>query len=342
MATKEATPIYVGCATDNNYAQHCAVALFSLCQHHANIPLKLYILTSGLLKSNQEKIQATLAPFRHAELSFLEVDERRLWELDSGFQGRRGKANYYRLFFPELLSGITDKLLYLDVDLVVIDGLTPLWNTNIDDYFFAAVENPWHDSTKRHEGVGLAPDASYFNSGMMLLNLRKLNGMDLIQRLVETKTDPRLRLIPGSDMDPLNSIFENGWLKVDPKWNIIGTHVFLATFFSESEMPLADYQFTDTPQAISAGVTAPVIVHFTGHPKPWESACTHPYAGLYWNFLRQTPWQDTRPVRGKKRVFLREHLIKSLVSVQQFLPLGTKNWLVEKAYRVPEIPQLES
>ena len=342
MGKQEVAPIYVGWATDNHYAQHCAVALFSLCQHHANIPLKLFILTSGLLKRNQEKIRKTLAPFRQTELSFIEVDEQKLWELDGGFQGRKGKANYYRLLFPELLGNTTDKLLYLDVDMVVTNDITPLWNTNIDDFFFAAVENPWHESTKRHEGTGLSPDAPYFNSGMMLLNLRKLRGIDLVQRLVETKSNPHLRLIPGSDMDLLNSIFKNDWLKVDPKWNVIGTHVFLATFFSESEMALADYHFTDSPQAIRGAVTSPAIIHFTGQPKPWDTACTHPYAELYWKFLRQTLWHDAQPIRGRKWVFLREHMVKFLLSSKQFIPLIAKNWLVEKAYRMPDVPQLES
>ena len=208
MNETECTPIYVSTATDDTYVQHCAVTLFSLCHNNPNIPLKLYVLTPGLKKVNEARIRTALASFVNVKLTFIDIDDRPLRDLDNGFQGRCGKANYYRLLLPELLGQVTDKILYIDADVVIDDDITSLWNTKINSYYFAAVENPWHRLAKRHEGTGLPHDAPYFNSGIMLLNLRRLTNVNLIQSLVETKLNPNLNLMLGSDMDPLNSILK--------------------------------------------------------------------------------------------------------------------------------------
>lgn len=34
-----------------------------------------------------------------------------------------------------------------------------------------------------------------------------------------------------------------------------------------------------------------VIVHFTGTKKPWHLGCKHPERGLYWKYLKKTPYK---------------------------------------------------
>lgn len=76
---------------------------------------------------------------------------------------------------------IPDKLLYLDIDIMVGDDITKLYNININDYEYAAVKEKY--------GCWLIrPD--YINAGMLLLNMKKIKETKLFEKardLLKTK-----------------------------------------------------------------------------------------------------------------------------------------------------------
>ena len=216
MNKQDPKTICVAIATDGEYAPHATIALYSLCQNNPAELFSLFVLCTGLDVSNRKNIMDSLAGFDHVNVSFIDIDDRLLADLDTGFQGRVGRTNYYRLLLPALLGEVTDKLIYLDSDVVVVGEIRSLWDQVVGEYYFAAVENPWHRLSERHHGAGLEPDTPYFNSGLMLLNLRKLRRIDLVSRIAETKANEQLHLMPGSDMDPLNAMFKTNWVRDFP------------------------------------------------------------------------------------------------------------------------------
>jgi len=337
MAVVEQAPgtISVAIATNALYARHATITLFSLCQNNPAESMNLYVLCAGLDAASRRNIEESLSEFDHARVSFIDVDDSLLHGLETGFQGRRDRTNYFRLLLPQLLGEVTDKIVYLDSDVVVVGEIRSLWDQVIDEYYFAAVENPWHRLAGRHSRVGLEADAPYFNSGLMLLNLKKMQNVDQVRRIARIKADEQLRLMRGSDMDLLNAMFKTGWLKLEPKWNVNNTHLFLVEFYMESRMESAEYLFTDSPRAICAAVANPSIIHFTGLPKPWESSCAHPLKGLYWLYHEQTRWRGTPMLKGHSLISLRERLIRLFIGIQRLIPLRIKNWMVAKAYREP-------
>ena len=71
------------------------------------------------------------------------------------------------------LPEIPDKLLYLDIDMMVGDDITKLYNINIDNYEYAAVKEKY--------GCWLVrPD--YINAGMLLLNMKKIKETKLLEK----------------------------------------------------------------------------------------------------------------------------------------------------------------
>lgn len=81
------------------------------------------------------------------------------------------KAALHRIF-PDL-----DKILCMDVDTIVREDISELWDIPLDDYYLAAVKEP----RKSAECGSL-----YINAGVMLMNLAKLRdgtGDELIQTL---------------------------------------------------------------------------------------------------------------------------------------------------------------
>lgn len=73
----------------------------------------------------------------------------------------------------DMIPEIPDKLLYLDIDMMVGDDIAKLYNINVDDYEYAAVKEKY--------GCWLVrPD--YINAGMLLLNMKKIKETKLLEK----------------------------------------------------------------------------------------------------------------------------------------------------------------
>jgi len=81
----------------------------------------------------------------------------------------------------DMVPGIPDKLLYLDIDIMIAGDIKQLWDIDVADYEYAAVKEKY--------GCWLIrPD--YFNAGMLLLNMAMIKKTGLLAKareLIRTK-----------------------------------------------------------------------------------------------------------------------------------------------------------
>lgn len=81
----------------------------------------------------------------------------------------------------DLIPEIPDKLLYLDIDIMIAGDIRQLWEIDVTDYEYAAVKEKY--------GCWLIrPD--YFNAGMLLLNMKRIRETGLLvkaRELIRTK-----------------------------------------------------------------------------------------------------------------------------------------------------------
>lgn len=81
----------------------------------------------------------------------------------------------------DLIPEIPDKLLYLDIDIMIANDINKLWSIDVTDYEYAAVKEKY--------GCWLIrPD--YFNAGMLLMNMAKIRETGLLAKareLIRTK-----------------------------------------------------------------------------------------------------------------------------------------------------------
>ena len=127
---------------------------------------------------------------------------------------------FYRCFAHRLFKDI-DKLLYLDSDTLLWRDISELFNTDINDYVLGAVRDmaPITDKYNPH-GIRVKNfaekylnGAPYFNSGVLLMNLRKMAEYEKL--LFETKVP-----LFYPDQDLLNAAFV-GKVKILPlKYNL--------------------------------------------------------------------------------------------------------------------------
>jgi lipopolysaccharide biosynthesis glycosyltransferase len=275
-------PIDVAIAADANYLQHAAVVAHSLLSAHRHRTVRLHFLHSG-----------TSTPSALADLrSLVEAEGGQFIELPvpESFSRRLkphphfGTHAWMRMLLPDLLPGL-DRVLYLDSDVVIRDRLDELWSLDLEGCWLAAVVNPLypHQSLNRLAPLGIREPGDYFNSGVLLLDLKALREAEACSRLL-TYADAHHERLLYPDQDVLNAVLRGRWKAVHPRYN--------------AQSPIFDLRAGELPFSraeIRSARRQPAIVHFSGLFKPWTDACGHPLRKLYWSHIRQTPWRDATP-----------------------------------------------
>ncbi|WP_188175383.1 glycosyltransferase family 8 protein [Paenibacillus sedimenti] len=252
-------PIYIVTSTNDNYAKPLGVMLNSLLENTADKSrIKIFIIDGNISPDNKQKLRNVVNKF-NVKTTFLKVDN----SLFKGFQdrGHVSKECYYRVVIPNLLNKNIRKALYLDCDTIVKDDISKLWSTNLDGYYLAAGEKafrgkPSKNSLKHHK------NSNRFNSGVLLINLEKWRKSNMSKKVLQyIKNYPK----PIGDQAALNTVIQDKWLKLDPKWNYTTDHLIL--------LPKVK----------------PAIVHYTRSKKPWNHG--HPLQNAYFKYLRTTSWK---------------------------------------------------
>lgn len=83
---------------------------------------------------------------------------------------RYPKEMYYRLLAPQLLPEGVQQVLYLDPDILVINPLRPLWETDLRGHLFAAAAHTGKTELANNVNkLRLKTDHDYYNSGVLLM-----------------------------------------------------------------------------------------------------------------------------------------------------------------------------
>ena len=72
-----------------------------------------------------------------------------------------------------MVPNIPDKLLYLDIDMMIGDDLSKLYNIDVSEYEYAAVK-------EKYGSIFIRPD--YINAGMLLMNMKKIKETKLLEK----------------------------------------------------------------------------------------------------------------------------------------------------------------
>ena len=158
-------------ATNQDYIQHLCAALKSLLENNKDLSFRIYLINSGIAENIYRKIIRVITPY-NCQMENIVIS-------DDYFRGlvlthHYSKEIYYRLLIPQLIH--EEKALYLDADIIVNGSIKELYNQDIEDYYVCAVEDPFFD---RYEELNIKPSAKYFNSGVILINIKKWRETDL-------------------------------------------------------------------------------------------------------------------------------------------------------------------
>jgi lipopolysaccharide biosynthesis glycosyltransferase len=272
--------IHVSCAVEGDYVPHCAAMLHSVIEHSGGTGVHVHYLHGPDLAPEAARSLERMLDDLGAAISFHYVPDERVEGLPT--KGFTGKATWYRIFLPELLPHV-DRVLYLDADLIALDSLVPLWETDLGTAYVGAVTNVFqHNHVHRPASLGLSGPEAYFNAGVLLMNLellRRDRQADALLTYATTHVDQ----IEWRDQDTLNVVLGHRRLPLHPRWNCMTA---VLDFPQSAEVFGRD--------AVEEARARPAIRHFEGPAdnKPWHYLCDRALRDLYFEHRRHTPWPE--------------------------------------------------
>ncbi|MBD5383710.1 MAG: glycosyltransferase [Ruminococcaceae bacterium] len=162
--------------------------------------------------------------------------------------------------FPEL-----DKILYLDGDVIVRDDLAALYGYELGDNYVAAVRDlPQVLYDKQQLGAEIS-GRDYFNSGVMLLNLKKMRDEDAESRLIETKKSYADQSL--MDQNILNIVFKGAVLQLPFVYN--ACYINLVESRSRYGIDKLNALYGTRYKDVYEILLDIKIMHFSSKLKPW-------------------------------------------------------------------------
>lgn len=184
---------------------------------------------------------------------------------------------YYKTIIPRLLPQEIDKVLFLDSDMIVQTSLAPLYETDIEGKYAAVV-------AERKTRSVLTHGESYFNAGMILMNLKKYRE-DHIEDQIKELATTRLQEMTFLEQDMLNEVFQGNVVYVPPIWNsFIGNAVYYKIFVTEHQLGSCY-----PAEWLKQSAANPSITHFIME-KPWHFGYFCKNRNVYWKYARKTPF----------------------------------------------------
>ena len=194
---------------DKRIGDGVAMSVLSIL-HNNSDTLNIYILTATL-KNDEFDISPCDSELEGVLLEMLRLYGNggavRIFDISEHFSSELPMANIKTRFTPLCMlrlfadreEGLPDKLLYLDNDVLCRGDISELYNTDISDYEIAGVPDRY--GKWLFEGGALT--RSYLNSGVLLMNMKKIHETRLLSRARELCVTRKM-LMP--DQSALNKL----------------------------------------------------------------------------------------------------------------------------------------
>lgn len=269
MKNQKIIPIFFAC--DDNYVPFLGTALHTLISKASKENhYEVYVLTNGINEVNQKRIHGLERS--NLKINFYNINDKikeYIPFLESRLRDYYSVAIYYRMFIPTLFPQY-EKAIYLDADLILMADISELYNTNVEGKLVAAVNDRlvldvpvFAEYSEKAVGI---PATEYFNSGVLVMNLKKFREDDIERKFLALLHTYNFDSV-CPDQDYLNVLCRNDKILLSIGWN---------------KMPLPDSEFK---------VSDLKLIHYNSFEKPWHRDNVL-YSEEFWNAAKNSPFFD--------------------------------------------------
>jgi len=276
-------PLNIVVASDNHYIILLAALIKSI---EANIRegqlIQVYIIEDNVSASSQKKLQRSVNP-SITNLVWKGMNE----VIPKGMNLPLDRSSYplniyMRLFIPYFIPEEIEKVLYLDVDMIVQKDITELFEIDLGDAIVGAVldpriitfDNSW-GGVLNYKDLGIAGTTRYFNTGLLLMNTKKWREQQVTEKIIDC-IDRNKKFANYPDQYGLNVVLANQWFELNPLWNLFCT-----------------FEHPD-----------PYLIHFVQRKPIYQSYDNSPeFKNIFYKYLNQTQWKNFKPIGESTRYF---------------------------------------
>ena len=241
--------INVAICVDDNYCQHISPMLYSI-DKNTQEKVDVYLIYYKLKPESLEYIVRLNEVLTNVEIKIRKLKDYQYERLSLFKETKLPTEAYFRLLLPELLPEIK-RVLYLDVDMLILNDLKELYQTKLGNNVMGVVRDFPFTNDKHSWAYFLLGDAGerYFNSGMLLLNLEVMRKNNIVEKFIRFISETSQYYFLG-DQDAFNVFFF-----YDVK--VLGNE---NNYIAENQSILEKTNFDVT------------IMHYCGFsdPKPWK------------------------------------------------------------------------
>ncbi len=240
---------------DENYITYLNVMLSSLIFQNKACFFEVYLLCSHAKSMPVKETEKILAD--NGRLTLIDAGD---IPLDAAPTTQRyPKEIYYRIFAAKYLPEEIDKVLYLDPDIIINGSVEALYDTKTDDYFFAAASHTGPILRKLNEmRLDMEEESPYINSGVMMMNLKKLREEQRTEDVFEF-IEKRKNYLVLPDQDIISALYGSRILALDTFRYNMTERLYMSHLPFERGFDLEWVRKNS------------VIIHYCGRNKPWKS-----------------------------------------------------------------------
>jgi len=258
---------------DNHYSPAASVMLTSLFLNNERVKFNVFAIVNAVAENRLNTISKLGEKFSRT-VKFVEIDKNEYEMFHTS--GHFSHAAYFRLFAPNKIRA--NKILYLDVDLIVQTDISPLLHMDIKDNIIAGSLDR-NLSQENKERIGLNADEPYINTGVLLMNLDHWRNQKITQRLI-TYYGKHKSQLKWADQDLLNKFLGGRKFVLDQQWNMLYGDVINGKF-----------ELSGFDRDSFKG-----IFHFNTPTKPWHNGAKQPYQALYQKYANLSPTRMPEPL----------------------------------------------
>ena len=266
---KVTIPIFY--AIDDSYAKFVAVSIKSLIMNaNNNYNYDINVIYENLSEENAKKLKSLETD--NVKIILTEMNQNLSMITDK--LGNRLREYtftltiFFRLFIPVMFPKY-DKCIYIDADTVIPGDISRLYNEDLgNNYLGCIVDKSTIDNeilaSYFEEVVGIPRD-KYINSGVLLMNSKKLRELKIDEKFLDLYTKYGFDVI-APDQDYINSM-------------CYGHIKYLSGIYDAM------------PNPNNKEVEKPVIIHYNLFLKPWQYENVQ-YYDYFWKYAKSTPFYD--------------------------------------------------
>lgn len=270
------------------YSSLAGISLTSLLQNNTDAEaIHVIIMDNGISEENKCRLIRTVEDYGR-DIRFVPLaDSLRNTSIDVQ---KWNISTFGRLFEASALPEL-DRVIHIDCDTIVHDSLRPLWELDMSGAVLAGASDCLSDEYKKN--IGLAPEDTYVNAGVLVLNLARIRALRL-EDTFSAYMEKNRRFLTYVDQEVLNAcVPESEKIRLPLRYNSYSilhylTYPQLKTLRHMAHMfPQEEYQ---------TALDKPAVLHFTGcfleGTRPWQVGDDHPHRALFQQYKAASHWAD--------------------------------------------------